>query len=143
MHPFLAVLLALSAAQPLVAQTSTPTAPTVVMAKDDKGGTVVYPVSPATAYRAALTVAATQGVVTLSDKDSGVISVNIGSSKQQGRQARLSITVSSEAEDKTTVQVTTQGFQFGLSGWGDGRATKKYFDALTKEIASKQTEPSK
>lgn len=112
-----------------------------VPAKDDKGGSIVYRQDLATVYTAALAVAASQGVVTFSNKADGVISVNIGGSKQQGRQARLSIQVMalempSDQPPQTRVELTTQGFQWGLRGWGDGKATKKYFDALTEKLVT-------
>lgn len=125
----------------LVVSAWTVNAQEIEMAKGDKGGTVVYAKDAATVFRAALAVAAEQGVVTFSDKEAGVISANIGGSKQHGRQARLSIQivavdVPANQQKQTRVQLTTQGFQFGFKGWGDGKATKKYFEALTEQIAT-------
>ena len=72
----------------------------------------------------------------LADKPSGVISANIGGSKQQGRQARLSITVAALDKTSTKVSLATQGFQFGFKGWGDGKATKKFFADLWQDLRS-------
>lgn len=140
MTRLLLALLAMTSMLPSWLLAQTPTAqeppPTLVMAKGDKGGSVTYAAPLAKVFRASAVVAAAQGTITFSDKDSGIISVNIGHSASAKRQARFSITITEDGE-RTTVEVATHGFMLGMGGWGDGPATKKYFKALTKELASK------